>query len=255
MKIAVISQANQGKDTLCEIVSEIYNVPFVSSTYYIAEHIVFPLLKDKYGYRNLEECLKDKANHRKEWADIINKYNEKDLSKVAKDILSINDFYCGIRCKKQLEASKHLFDLIIWVDASERLGVTENSSSITVTKDDADIIITNNGTKEEFERKVKKVFSLLMTNSQPPIEDRKESFNKKVWAYYFKNKGKYNKEIITAFISYWNRVEENRLKHELPDKFYIGRRLSTFSKKQGEIEVQNRLNRFKNYLGKVNPKR
>src|SRR5690625_202258 len=240
MKIAVISQANQGKDTFCEIVSEIYNVPFVSSTYYIAEHIVFPLLKDKYGYRNLEECLKDKANHRKEWADIINKYNEKDLSKVAKDILSINDFYCGIRCKKQLEASKHLFDLIIWVDASERLGVTENSSSITVTKDDADIIITNNGTKEEFERKVKKVFSLLMTNSQPyegvekTLDERKKDFYNEV----AKHKDKYSRRELTDFYKYWtehsNTIRKNtKMKFEKQTTFHVGRRLAWW-RKQGQ---------------------
>lgn len=255
MKLLLLGLARGGKDTFCEIINKEFGVSFRSSSDYMNEHLIFPVLKDKYGYKSLEECYADRVNHRQEWYELIQEYNNKDQARLAKNILKENDIYCGMRCLTQFEASKNLFDLVVWIDAEERLGITESSKSMTIPKSEADIIITNNGTKEEFERKVKKVFSLLMTNSQPSIEDRKESFNKKVWAYYFKNKGKYSKEIITAFISYWNRVEENRLKHELPDKFYIGRRLSTFSKKQGEIEVQNRLNRFKNYLGKVNPKR
>src|SRR5690625_996581 len=243
MKLAVISQANQGKDTFCEIVSEIYNVPFVSSTYYIAEHIVFPLLKDKYGYRNLEECLKDKANHRKEWADIINKYNEKDLSKVAKDILSINDFYCGIRCKKQLEASKHLFDLIIWVDASERLGVTENSSSITVTKDDADIIITNNGTKEEFRERVDKVMTVILGSGYKDLVRRKKDFGKEVEKYL---EWGVDREDLLDFYYYWSEHSKKgrKMKFEKEKTFDIKRRLVTWMKQKKKFSIAGMLQGF-----------
>lgn len=243
MKIAVISQAQQGKDTLCEIVSEIYNVPFVSSTYYIAEHIVFPLLKDKYGYRNLEECLKDKANHRKEWADIINKYNEKDLSKVAKDILSINDFYCGIRCKKQLEASKHLFDLIIWVDASERLGVTENSSSITVTKDDADIIITNNGTLDEFRERVNKVMTVILGSEYKDLVRRKKDFGKEVEKYL---EWGVDREDLLDFYYYWSEHSKKgrKMKFEKEKTFDIKRRLVTWMKQKKKFSIAGMLQGF-----------
>jgi len=50
-----------------------------------------------------------------------------------------------------------VFDLIIWVDASERIDYVEPSSSISVTKEHADIVLTNNGTLEQLEAKVVKL--------------------------------------------------------------------------------------------------
>jgi hypothetical protein len=46
-----------------------------------------------------------------------------------------------------------IFDLIIWVDASERLP-EEDASSFNIDKSCADIIINNNGTYEEFVERV-----------------------------------------------------------------------------------------------------
>jgi hypothetical protein len=46
-----------------------------------------------------------------------------------------------------------LFDVIIWVDASERLPL-EDPSSFDIDKTCADIIIENNGTYDEFLEKV-----------------------------------------------------------------------------------------------------
>jgi hypothetical protein len=48
--------------------------------------------------------------------------------------------------------NQNLFDLIIWVDASERLPL-EDSSSFDIDKTCADIMIENNGTYEEFREK------------------------------------------------------------------------------------------------------
>jgi hypothetical protein len=54
-----------------------------------------------------------------------------------------------------------LFDLIIWVDASERLPL-EGSTSFNIDKEDADIIIDNNGAYEEFETRVIRLGEVLI---------------------------------------------------------------------------------------------
>ena len=54
-----------------------------------------------------------------------------------------------------------LFDLIIWVDASDRLP-PEDVSSFNIKKSDADIIIENNGTFEEFKEKVIRLGNTLI---------------------------------------------------------------------------------------------
>jgi hypothetical protein len=46
-----------------------------------------------------------------------------------------------------------LFDLIVWVDASDRLPL-EDPSSFNIDKSCADVIIDNNGSYEEFVQKV-----------------------------------------------------------------------------------------------------
>ena len=53
-----------------------------------------------------------------------------------------------------------LFDLIIWVDASERLP-KEPSTSFNIDKSCADIIVENNGTLEEFVQKTKNIGNIL----------------------------------------------------------------------------------------------
>lgn len=65
-----------------------------------------------------------------------------------------------MRSKREFLASKDLFDLVIFVDASERLP-PEGKESCTITKDDADIIITNNGNLDQFLDKAYRLANML----------------------------------------------------------------------------------------------
>jgi hypothetical protein len=56
---------------------------------------------------------------------------------------------------------QEIFDLVIWVDASERLP-EEDASSFNIDKSCADIIIENNGTFEEFKAKVSRLGKTLL---------------------------------------------------------------------------------------------
>lgn len=57
-----------------------------------------------------------------------------------------------------------LFDLIIWVDASERLE-EEDSSSFNIDKSYADIIVDNNGTLEQYRNRVIRLGKVLFKKS------------------------------------------------------------------------------------------
>ncbi|MDS1821113.1 hypothetical protein QX249_10615 [Vibrio parahaemolyticus] len=57
-----------------------------------------------------------------------------------------------------------LIDLIIWVDASERLP-PESSNSMKLSKEDADIIISNNGNKAEFLKKFDKFYHAVLAKN------------------------------------------------------------------------------------------
>jgi hypothetical protein len=58
-----------------------------------------------------------------------------------------------------------LFDLIVWVDAGERLP-HEDASSFNIDKSCADIIVENNGSYEEFVDKVIRLGKIFFKKSE-----------------------------------------------------------------------------------------
>lgn len=144
--IVVVGLARHGKDTVCEILRDSYGLSFESSSRVLLEEVIYPVLKDKYAYASKEECYEDRYSHRKEWFDLLAAYNAEDKAKLGKLIFSKYDVYCGLRNRHELDAlvAAGLVNHIIWVDAEDRLGITEFCDSITITEDDANHILDNN---------------------------------------------------------------------------------------------------------------
>ena len=119
-----------------------------------AKIFIYEELKDKYGYNSFEDCFEDRMNRRPEWKQMISDYNSPDKSRLATEIMNTNDCYVGMRCSEEIAAckAKGLFKLIVWVDASLRLPL-EDPSSFDINRNDADVVIDNNGTYEEFREK------------------------------------------------------------------------------------------------------
>lgn len=162
IKILVLGNMRHGKDSFAEILNEEFGIRFQSSSQASADIFLYDALKDKYGYKTPEECFEDRVNHRPEWKQMICDYNKDDRAKLAKAILKDSDCYVGMRDKEEIDECMRqgLFDLIIWVDASERLPL-EPASSFNIDKTCADIIIENNGTFEEFKDKVLRFGKIL----------------------------------------------------------------------------------------------
>jgi len=161
-KLLIIGNGRHGKDTVAEILRDEYQMTFKSSSLAAAEIFLYDALKDKYNYQTPEECFEDRANHRPEWYEMICDYNNLDKAKLAKSILKEADCYVGMRDRGEIvECLKQgVFELVIWVDASDRLPL-EPASSFNIDKSCADIIIENNGTLEELVAKVKRLGSVL----------------------------------------------------------------------------------------------
>ena len=161
-KLLIIGNMRHGKDTLAEIMNEEFGMTFVSSSQAAADIFLYDLLKEKYGYRDSVECFEDRVNHRQEWYEAICDYNKDDRAKLAKGILEMADCYVGMRDRDEITEciNQGLFDLIVWVDASDRLPL-EDASSFNIDKSCADIVIENNGTFEEFKEKVVRLGKFL----------------------------------------------------------------------------------------------
>ena len=158
-KIQIIGSSKHGKDTLAEILRDTFGLTFSSSSYMALNIFLYDILKKKYGYKTKEECFNDRHSSDEmanEWYEHICEYNKKDKSRLTKEILKSNDMYVGIRDFEEFKYCRSLYNIIIYVDANER--IKEKDLTMKIPKEEADIIIDNNGTLNEFKEKIKNIF-------------------------------------------------------------------------------------------------
>lgn len=164
MHLYIVGQGRHGKDTLAELLQEfIPEISFTSSSLFLSEKVVFPLMKDQYA--NALECFEDRhtGDNRAFWYNAICDYTKDDPTRASDELFAEHDIYIGIRNIKELNAMRDKYDdvVVIWVDAEQRIGSTEDSSSNTIRKEDADIVVYNNESLEDFRRKAKILATLL----------------------------------------------------------------------------------------------
>lgn len=146
----VCGYGRHGKDTVCEMLG----LDFKSSSEVANEAVIWPLWGINH-YATPEDCFNDRHQHRDWWHRMISKFCTPDKTRLGRIILEICDTYCGIRCRYEFLALKRagLFDLSIWVDASER-HPPEPTSSCTMTRDLCDLVLTNNGSLDDLAAQV-----------------------------------------------------------------------------------------------------
>jgi dephospho-CoA kinase len=154
MKILILGHARSGKDTLGELLKKHYNISYLSSSEAACDKFIYDDMRDTHGYKSKEECFNDRINHRDYWYESICEYNREDRARLAKEILNEAECYVGMRDYEEFKecVNQNLFDKIIWVDASKRL--PNEVGSFNITMEEADEVIENNGTYEEFEQNV-----------------------------------------------------------------------------------------------------
>lgn len=162
LKLLVVGHARHGKDTFCEYLRDKYGYKFISSSEFCAEHVVFPVLASRYGYKTVQECFDDRSNHRAEWFDIIADYNREDPSRLGREIFATCDIYCGLRNIREMKALKACgtYDHSVWIEAGERVP-REDSSSNTIMMADADWLVHNQGSIEDFHQNIDFFMTML----------------------------------------------------------------------------------------------
>lgn len=155
-KIMVCGHARHGKDQLCEYMG----LKYTSSSRMAIDKVIWDAIGHQYDSK--AECYEDRVNKRGEWYDLIHAYNTPDKTRLVREIYASNDVYCGLRDREEFLQAKEegLFDLSIWVDASDRLP-PESESSCTILPSDCDIIVHNNGTLAELESKASRLVAFI----------------------------------------------------------------------------------------------
>ena len=159
-RLLVIGHARHGKDTVAMLTHTMMNLKFISSSEFVGREIIWPMWGQE-RYKTFEEMFEDRVNYRKTWKDLIFAYNTPDRSRTSRTMLERGyDLYVGMRSREEFEASKQLFDSVIWVDRSQHLP-PEPEDSMELTKDDADYIINNNGSMASLKSEVAELKHVL----------------------------------------------------------------------------------------------
>lgn len=150
--ILVLGHGGHGKGELCKLLSELYGAECMSSSRAALPHI-FPTLNAislawvGEPFTSPEHAHASRHRSRELWRELIALYNAPDKTTLAREILAQADVYDGMRCAEEFAASRHLFDYVVWVDASARVGTVD--PTLTISRDVADLVIDNNGTLDD----------------------------------------------------------------------------------------------------------
>ena len=153
-KLLILGYGRHGKDTVAEMLHRKYGFRFTPSSEFVGREIIWEVW-GKLHYPTFEAMFADRVNHRQIWMEMIAQYNTPQKDRTARTMLSRGyDLYVGMRRMDEYEASRHLFDYILWVDRSEYLPPETGSMDITPELARPDFTIDNNGTLEDLERNV-----------------------------------------------------------------------------------------------------
>ena len=142
----LLGHSGHGASRAAYILRDRLGLPLVDASEMAARVAVWPELRFKYRYLNPAACFDDRANHRQEWKDAIAKYNKKDPARLVKAVLKSSHFYAGLRAMREYRAAYHLFDHVLWLDASKRAPL-EPTMEIEYDPE-CMVFVDNNGPKE-----------------------------------------------------------------------------------------------------------
>lgn len=144
IKILVCGHAQHGKDTFASLLAEELNLKYSPVTQiFIKDH--FEEINNAIGgvYTSAKWLYKYRSLHRDVLFDMISIYNKEDAGRFVKEVLSVADFYVGLRAKREYEATKHLFDYKFW--AYNRHKPVESSRSNELVSDEEFVMVDNSG--------------------------------------------------------------------------------------------------------------
>ena len=153
-KLLILGYGRHGKDTVAQMFADRHGYKFISSSEFVGRECLWW----QWGfmhYSSFEAMFADRHNHRETWMNMIAAYNTPDKTRTARTMLERGyDMYVGMRRQDEFDASRHLFDYVIWVDRSKHLPQETGSMDITMESADPDFIIDNNGGFGELELNV-----------------------------------------------------------------------------------------------------
>ena len=159
MRLAICGPGEAGKDEAGDIIASLTDLRYKCGTSKFAAEIVWKVWGKHQGYLSVDECWRDRRNHRQVWASIIGDYNREDPVALYRYCLKEQDILTGLRFKHEMLACKDagLCDLWIWLD---RKGVPDDKT-MEYGPFECDITIDNNGTLADLREKLRRLCRVL----------------------------------------------------------------------------------------------
>jgi len=131
-KILIIGGSGAGKSAVADLIANKLGVSGISNTSDV-------LIEDFSNSQNTpaDEIIANKNDYREQLLKFGISKQKEDPSYPVKECLSRSPIVTGIRTRQNFEASKHLFDIIVWISRPGHNDLNELSAS------DADEVINN----------------------------------------------------------------------------------------------------------------
>lgn len=150
MNILVLGHGEHGKGTACKIIKKLTGMDSLSSSA-AAFPYIWPAFDEATDHKyDTAKCgYANRGKHRLLMKELILLLNSPDKTTLSKIITSAVPIYDGMRSYEEFEASKHMFQLILWVDGSER---NDDDPSMEIPYDPSTMTrIDNNGSLAQLE--------------------------------------------------------------------------------------------------------
>jgi len=160
-RVVFVGLGRAGKDTACDELSRATGWKNAGTT-----SVYLTLFVATRTGTNPVLAYNNRHRNRGTWRRLGDEMRRDDPARLVRDALAVGPITGGCRARVEIQAVRResLADLIVWIDAEERLKRegAEIDGTVEFGPEEADVIVTNNGTEEEFRAKIQRLGAALL---------------------------------------------------------------------------------------------
>jgi len=118
-KLLILGHGQHGKDEAAKIIAKRYDLKLGGSSE-AAFDAIKPGLKKLFPEIDDDQLFAERRIHRETWRRLIKEFNTPDRTRLTRLVLNKYDGYVGLRDLDEYNATKNIYDIIVWIDGGLR---------------------------------------------------------------------------------------------------------------------------------------